>query len=257
MPELTILKTEWALGLYGSVPIERRDEVFSICYKFFLELCSEVNIEPTYLGAEGPGYTGEYVKFGGRVHKKLINTRFDKITCLSLTVNPNGSDEPSYDRYAACSVNLDESGHLDLCLLFNEGLVEFNSVEAIINRLLKMDIWSYGYAFTDLISRQPDFHVLGIDNGELDSQEHAALTAWYCAQPNEREMKLRDVYPIMILNQKQLDFTNRSGDTLRRLIEECKGRKTTVGDLLIWVIPSDQLTDIRSYLARHGALIAR
>ena len=75
---------------YGELP----NGIFSLYYSLISRVFSDAGIEFTYIGAEGAGYSGEFAKIGGRVHKRLIESSFRGISVLSLAANPHSSDSP-------------------------------------------------------------------------------------------------------------------------------------------------------------------
>ena len=168
------------------------------------------------------------------------------------------SDAPSYDMIAKASLSFIAPSEILLCIVVNEGLAEFGGqvFERIANEAFELHDWTFGLAFADRVERQPDFHVLGLDNGKLGADEQTALNAWYMAQPEVKFTKLRGVYPLMLLNEQQRKQPCGSGKTLGEYIEAQSAQSTEQrGKLLLWRIPPEDIEGVRAELSQGDALI--
>jgi hypothetical protein len=256
-----IKERELAIGLfkYESTPVEPK--LFENFYLLITEWAKDVELDLTYIGAEGEGYTGRLSKFGARMRNKLTKSGFAGISVLALYSNPDGSDEPSYDRFFCASLShVPEQSEVFLCVTVNEGIVSFGSElhQDLMRRLLSLENWSFGQSFADRIERQPDFHLMGLNNGDLSDPELKSLTRWYQSQPIDRVSKVRSVYPYNFLNETQLsqpvsemtlrDFIEND-DASQLLSTECKG-------VYMWKVREESVSDIRERLLSSGVLIA-
>ena len=237
-------KNEWALSLFDYKSPSIDSEVFNRFYSYITEWAESIRLNLTYVAAEGDGYSGKLSKFGTRIRNRLIKSNFSGISVLALYANPEDSDEPSYDRFFSVSLShVPEKSEVFLCLTLNDSIVNFGSgeFELLIVGLLKLNQWDFGQAFCDEIKRQPDFHLMGINNGALSPDELEALTKWYRSQPQERVKKLRAVYPYNLVNETQLKL-NVLGKSLREVIEEDNDsqlKPTAISGLFLWTVKGD------------------
>jgi len=122
---LTLKQSEWALGLFQYPPGRPEPLRFGAFYALVISLLKDIGAPPTYIAAEGQGYSGELVKFGGSVSKRLIGSGFEGLSVLSIVTNPQGSKEPSYDRYVSISLSFNAPNELLGCIVINDGIVPF------------------------------------------------------------------------------------------------------------------------------------
>jgi hypothetical protein len=254
----TPTKHEWVIGLHAHPESAPRSGSYESFYNHILSLFSRLGVAMTHIAAEGDGYSGKLVKAGSTVAKRLVESHFAGITVLSCVVSPEGSKEPAYDRIAAASLSWNAPGEMLLCIVVNDGLEPFlgPTFETTLSAILETEQWSFGYAFRDAVDRQPDFHVLSLDNGRLGKVESQALRKWYASKSSEREKKPRSVYPITILNEQQL-ACGVHGGTLEQFIKRYPDAPShRVGNLVVWRVPEEQLQGLRDSLSAAGALIA-
>ncbi len=250
-------QSEWVIGLnrYSDLPLT--GGVFSKFYSTASRLFSKLGVTSTHLGAEGRGQSGKFVRCSGNAAKRLVDSGFSEITVLSCVASTKTSKEPSFDREVSASLSWTPPGEIILSFVVNEGIAAFQShnFEYVLTELLRFDDWSFGYAFRDLVARQPEFHVLSLDSGNLDYAESAALRRWYLANSVERTHRLRSVYPITIVNDNQLKSVVQ-GKLLSEIIEAtAKTTVSRVGNLTVWRVPDAQVLALRKTLGETGGLI--
>jgi hypothetical protein len=250
-----------ALGLYKYNCEQPERGIFGRFYATILNQLHAWGVTPTYVGAEGNGYSGKFTKIGGRMHDKLVRSDFADVTVLSLAANPPGSEEPSYDNYVSCSLSY-VAVNLELlaCIVVNESFVKLRSskYEALLRSQLDLCPWDFGYGFSSSVQKQPDFHILGLDNGKLSTEEYKSLSTWYEAPGDVRAALLRDVYPYNLLNDRQLDAQVSNGVTLRRFAEcqpGCSMTPLTEHGLYLWQVPDAEVARLRRLLAGSPALV--
>lgn len=249
----------FALHGYGSPP---GSDVFAAFSERALRFFDQLGIAPTYVGIEGDGYPDDFRRWGSRSHQKLLKDNFTGVSSLSIVTNPNGSDQPSYDAFATVALSfVDALGETLLYFVVNEGYLEFqtSAYDKAWKAFLGLDSWDFGYGFSDVVDKQPDFHILGLDSGKLTATEVHGLNVWYAAPVEERCHRLRGVYPYNLVSDQQLGFPLQQGTNLRQLITEvCDGEVTKVDetDLYLWRVKEASVNDVRKALQRHGAIIS-
>ena len=147
-----------------------------------------------------------------------------------------------------------------LCLAMEERFTAFEggAFEGILQALAALQPWDFGYALLQPAEKKPEFHVLGLDDGKLNKEEQRRLNAWYASVPGQRLRKLRDVYPYMLINDKQLGekiaFPQSLEDVARSdahsVLTRCDG-----SSLWLWKVQSEAIDSLREKLAACGALI--
>jgi hypothetical protein len=255
------MSNAWAIGLYAYPARRHEERVFRQFYELALHAFEVGGVPPTYFAADGTGYSGKLTKWGGRTQSKAINTGFADIQVMSLVSNPEESDEPGFDRSASASLSYVESaGELLLCVMMEERLLAFASpeFERLLESFLTLVNWDFGYALCQPVEKKPEFHVLGIDGGDLDQEERRRLNAWYAAAPGERVQRLRDVYPYLLLNSQQLHAPISETQTVEDLASSETASVLTrqnSGALWMWKIQSNHVESLRETLRRGGVLI--
>ena len=250
-------KFEWVIGLHGYRESMPPSDTFAKFYATATGVFVRMGVAMTHMAAVGDGHSGKLVKARSAAAKRVLDSGFEGITVLSCVVSPEGSKEPAYDRVVSASLSWNLPNELLLCVVVNDSLAAFLSsvFEVTLAEMLEIGNWSFGYAFRDSIDRQPDFHVLALDNGRLNNVESHALRMWYVSKPAERIQKPRSIYPITILNETQLSL-KLNGATMAQIIEGTPGTTSNmVGDMLVWRVPEDLVQPIRDSLRSAGALI--
>lgn len=248
---------EWALGLHDYPSSTPEPQIFARFFGIVSDFFRRVNVTPTHIAAEGDGYTGKLTKFGGAATKRLIESEFATVSALSIVVSPKDSKGPSFDRLMSASLTWTAPRELLLCFVSNEAVVPFKGAQfdSLLRALLEWKGWTFGFGLKDRVSRQPDFHVLTIDNGRLTNQEREALTRWYRAKLDDRKSRLRDVYPVNILGCEQ---TGRilAGKPLGDVIHSASGSTVEeVKGFTVWRVSEEALPAIRAQLGAQGLLI--
>jgi hypothetical protein len=253
-----VSKIEWVIGLHSFPEAPPRAVNFAKFYAATCDLFSRLGVTMTHIAADHRDSNGKLVKAESAAAKRLLDSGFEGITVLSCLVSPEGSKKPNYDRLVYASLSWNLPNELLLCVVVNDGLAAFlgSVFEAALAEMLGLENWSCGYAFRDAVERQPDFHVLALDNGKLNKVESQALRKWYASKPIERAQRPRSVYPVTILNETQLSFSV-NGSPLGQIIERSPDTKSNrVGSLVVWRVPEGQLQRLRESLGASGALIA-
>lgn len=251
-------KSEWVIGLHSYRESPPPSNVFANFYAAAGRLFERMGITMTHIAAEGDGHSGKLIKASSAAAKRLPESGFRGVTVLSCVVSSEGSKEPAYDRVVSANLSWNSPNELLLCVAVNDGLESFLSpaFDATLGEMLEIENWSFGYAFRDTVDRQPDFHVLALDNGRLSKTESQALRKWYASKPAERTQRPRSVYPVTILNETQLAFSV-NGATLAQIFEAVpEATSNRVGSLVVWRVREDQVQRLRDSLGASGALIA-
>lgn len=259
---MELSKSASALGLYKYNCDQPESGLFGHFYSTVISQFASCGITPTYVGAEGDGYSGKLTKIGSRTHDKLVKTNFADVTVLSVVANPTGSEEPSYDNFASASLSYVEvNRELLACIVINDSFIRIRSKEydGLLRSHVDLCRWDFGYGFSSSVEKQPDFHILGLDNGKLSPEEYKSLSTWYAAPGEVRTALLRDVYPYNFLNDIQLDAQVSDGVTLRQFAQRqpgCSLTRLTDYGLHLWQVPDTEIARLKQILVGSPVLVS-
>src|SRR5688500_14591167 len=106
---MVLERTTYSIGLYYYYSQILNITRFQQFYTAVLSFLESIGVKPTYVGADGDGYSDEFKKINGPMHNRLLDRSFSGITSLSLVTNPAGSDSPAYDSFMSTSLGYVES----------------------------------------------------------------------------------------------------------------------------------------------------
>jgi hypothetical protein len=255
---MTVSRThlEWAVALFEYLPTPPVPSSFHEYEALITEGLSHCDLKPNYMGVSG---RRKLFKIGHSLHKKIMGSNFEGLTSLSLVVNPPESDAPAFDRIVDSAFGWIQSNELHLHITAHEEAIPFLSARfwELLEPMFTWRQWSFGFGLLDVASRNPQLYVMGTSDGKLSREEEEALDRWYSTSPEVRQVKLREVFPLNILNERQLGQLVSSDQTLGDFIYNSAGTRTRLmGGLLVWEIPDDLLPRIRNELRGTDALIS-
>jgi len=266
---MAILETETAIGLYAYHQGEPGASLYARYYSFVLEELATLGVQPTYFGVNGDGYPQKYVKFGGHVHKRVLDTKFEDIAGLSLAANPGGSNAPAHDSFFESELSFHVSGFpdsqgqvTDLSFVINESFLPFGSeeFERVLRSLVELHPWDFGMGFSDTINRHPELHIACLGHDKLTPTEEEADNIWYNTPPEIRIQKLRSIYPYNIVNERQLALDVENHVSLKELIEELQIgtlERLPQDELYLWkILAESDRQSIRAKLIECSLVIA-
>jgi hypothetical protein len=259
---MELSKSVSALGLYKYNCDPPRNELFRRFHSAIAGLFQSCGIVLTHFGAEGPGYPDKLTKISGRAYDRMLKSDFADVTGVSLLANPPDSNSPAYDACANATINyVDVNRELLACVVINEAFVKLRSPEydSLLRSLVELCRWDFGYGFSSNVEKQPDFHILGLDNGKLSAEEYKSLNTWYAAPAQVRTSFLRGVYAYNLLNENQLGAEVGDGVTLRQFAQSqpC-GSLTRLAayGLHLWQVPDDDVARLGKVLNGSPVLIS-
>jgi hypothetical protein len=250
-----------ALGLYKYDCDYPPSELFQRFHATIAGLFEVCGVALTHFGAEGRGYSDKLSKISGRMYENMLRTEFAGLSGMSLLANPPESNAPAYDSFASATLNYVEvNRELLACIVVNQAFMRLRTPEydSLLRSLVELYLWDFGYGFSSSVEKQPEFYILGLDNGKLSAEEYKSLSTWYSAPGEVRRMLLRDVYPYNVLNETQLDTQISKGMTLRQFAESqlgCSLIKLTSDGLHLWQVPDAQVARLREVLFGSAVML--
>lgn len=252
---------EWIIALHGYHDIPEPAAVFSDFDRIVVEIMRKFELRLSHAAIEGDDYSGKIAKASGAAYKRAFESGFSEVEVLHLLSNPSGSNNPAYDRFLSASLTITPKNDNLLTFCVNDGIVEFGNTDflRILEFLSNLCDWTTGYAFADLITKKPEFHAMGLDDGRLSTEESDQLTKWYCSKRNDKVSRIRSIYPFNLLNASQLEQRLENGRTLRHFVEEHGASHLSTqayGGLTLWEVPEDEVVILRSIFDDSSILIS-
>jgi hypothetical protein len=254
--------TACALGLYRYNCDKPNSTLFQLFHAAIVSAFQSYGIDCTYFGADGPGYPDKLTKIGGRAYARAVKSGFADLAGVEFMANPLDSDAPAYDSFAIGRLDYFEvNRELVACLAINESFLQLHTKEyvALLRSQAQLCQWDYGFGFSSSVDKEPDYHILGLDNGKLSPEEFESLNAWYAAPPEVRAASLRDVYPYNLLNETQLSARVGGDMTLHQFAQDepgCSLTRLTDYGLYLWQVPDAEVDRLRKALRKSGVLVA-
>ncbi|MBI9019617.1 MAG: hypothetical protein JEZ07_20390 [Phycisphaerae bacterium] len=261
---MNLEKTSVGFALHSYGKNHPGSELFVQFHSIAINMLEKCDIKITYIGADEGSYSGKYVKFKGRTHKRILKEEFDKIRSFDFVATPQDSDAPAYDKFA--NIGISYTGYdkgLLLYLDINETFISLDSESfaGLIRPMVELYDWDFGYGFSDLARKEASVYIIGGGNDQYSEEEEKALDLWHAAKPEERLDRLRDVYPYNIISERQLNHLCPEYGTLRAYIENQNNttfERLTEAGLHLWRIADNaELLRVQNELAAMSLLIAR
>lgn len=255
---LSLAPTALALGLFRHGRLPPR-QLLAEFQRVVETQWQRLGVRATYVAIDGRGYRGKCTKYGGRTHRRAMESGFDHVDVLAIVANPPDSDAPAFDSFADASLSFSEPVQTcSLCVSLNECFVRLSSpaFEDLLRELVDLSDWDYGYALAGDVDSKPECHVLEVDTGRLTPEEWTELNTWYGTPAEVRRTRLRGVYPFYVLNGEQLRASGRSDRSLRDCIESLPGSRLTPlsHGLTLWAVEDSARARSRADLSREGLL---
>lgn len=252
---------EWVIGLHDYHGIPKPQMVFAAFHELVIEELRQLGLDVTYVEIEGDGYVDKATKARGTAYRRVKDDGFAGITGLSLICNPPNSDAPAYDRFFSASLGITPHNDNLLAFCLNDGILAIGSdgFRRILKRLANLYDWTTGYALIDLASKHPEFHVMGLDDGQLSADEYDRLTRWYTAKREDKVTRIRSIYPFNLLNHDQLQQRLSNGQTVRQFVESHDSSILIAegyGNLALWVVSRSEVAAVRAIFDQSEAVIA-
>jgi len=204
------------------ITIKRIEQFIAIVFEFL----DRHNVQPTYWGVDGKGFSSKLQKFTPR---KLSNLKEKKgyldkdgkiIEGLSFEINPEGSDSPAYDSYLYVDISYSElSKKLEFSLTVDPQKIPLSSWEIgwFIKRVVELFTPDFGFVYLHEEFEHVNAEVLVYDDGKYSGRKKKLEDWWYALPKEEKKQTLRDIYPVNILRKTLFQ------ETIEKLL---KGDKT-------------------------------
>jgi hypothetical protein len=212
---------------------------------------------------------GEFKKFGGAFHKKVLEHGTVGYQSIGLAAAPAGSDAPGYDNFAKAGFLFAPEGEIvGVTFVAHEPYLQCGTVtcDEIVAELAQLWSWDYGFGFERDAAAAPDVY-LGGANSNLHSPEDERRTdLWYQSshdfykgiEPPRRLIMVRDIFPYNMVGPEHLARSLPDGRSLRAFIESDADSELSplTDNLWLWKVNADRTEAMRDKLRGTGIIIA-
>lgn len=258
---MSIIKAT-AIGLFRhSQEIPTLKEMMA-SYHAIAGVMQELHLQPTYFSADDGKGRGEYKKFGGAFHRRVLDGETQGYRSIGLAATPPESDSPAYDAMMEVSFGFSPEGQrISATLVVNEPYVICGSkaCDALVNELARLWQWDYGFGFERDAATRPIGYLLGGDSNLQSAEDARRGQLWYaCYQPEERRKRVRDIFPYNMVGPEHLLRRLPDGRSLQEFIEgDADSELRPLADnLWLWKVKADRIEDLREKLRGTGIIIA-
>lgn len=238
-------------------------------YNALVAMVRRLGAEPNWLSAwDGIG-RGEFEKFGGTLHKKLLEYGSAGYQSIGLAAAPVGSDAPGYDSFVQAGFSFSpESDVVKVTFVAHEPYLECDTetCDEIVAELAQLWPWDYGFGFERDAATAPGVY-LGGANSNLHSPEDKRRTdLWYQSSHDfykgvelpRRLFMVRDIFPYNMVGPEHLAHRLADGRSLREFIESDPDNelRPLADNLWLWKVKQDRTEAVREKLLGKGVMIA-
>ena len=232
------------------------------CYGKLLDVFQKLGVKPTYFSADDGAGRGGYKKFGGAFHKRVLEQEFQGYRSVELAANPEGSDAPGYDSFMNASfVFGPEAQEVYLAIVVHQPYLALGSeaCDGLVHELAQLWRWDYGFGFERDAETHPEVYLVG-GGSNLQSVEDARRgQLWYAVyQPEERRLRVRDIFPYNMVGPDHLARSLFNGDSLRGFIEaDPDSALCPLSDeLWLWTVKPNRTEAVREKLRGSAVVIS-
>lgn len=204
-----------------------------------------------------------FKRFSTRAYEKRISIGFSEVDIVTFAATPSGCRDPGYNWTSLCSFTYIEGyGRLSVALMIEESSCLFggglflNSVAKLAN----LRPWHFGWCLSRDRKMGLEPYLTGAGLGEgLNAEDRRRLGLWYdCDQPEEREKKLRDVFPYNVLSLSQLGRLLPDGRCLKDFIKADRSSelRQLSPELWLWAVNPDLIETVRQSLIGLGVIVS-
>lgn len=212
---------------------------------------------------------GEFKKFGGAFHKKVLEQGTVGYQSIGLATAPAGSDAPGYDYFAKAGfLFAPESEIIGATFVVHEPYLQCGTVtcDEIVAELAQLWPWHYGLGFERDFASDPEVYLVGGGSSLHSPEDERRTDLWYQSshdfykgveQPR-RLFMVRDIFTYNIVGPEHLVHRLSDGRSLREFIEadpDSELRSLTDG-LWLWKVEQDRTEAVREKLLDKGIIIA-
>ena len=185
------------------------------------------------------------------------------IEILSITSNPEGTDEPNFDKYAICPTSYsDVLKCTRISFVVNKTFLQLHTeiFHQIFQEMLLLYPWDFGMAFEDKVL-SCEFQIYEGIYRKLPIPTQKNICKWYDVDVEDRLVKLRTIFPYNMLNINQLSREISKGVTLKDYIENSDTSLSKMltheanKELYLWTVPEDKVEKIHNDLIDKDIIV--
>lgn len=224
---------------------------------------------PNWFSAwDGTG-RGEFRKFGGAFHKKVIERKTAGYQSIGLAAVPAGSDAPGYDSFVKAGFLFAPEGEfVEITFVANEQYLQCGSAtcDEIVAELAQLWRWDYGFGIERDAAKAPDVYLGGASSNLHSAEDERRVALWYESSHDfykgveapRRLVMVRDIFPYNMIGPGHLEHRLPDGRTLRAFIETDSDSvlELLASELWLWKVKADRTEAVREKLRGTGIIIS-
>ena len=255
----------WGLGLYAHTVPALAKESFQLVHSTLVEIFERMGLTPTFFSFSDPEFRarGKFTKWNGKTHRRIVKSGFDNVALLSFAATESGSEAPAYDSFAYTAFSQLKIGadlETTFVLVVTDEKFSFgtSAFEQILSTAACLQKWEFGFAIKRVGFRQAESIVLGYGTDGLTEEEDRQSKAWYKTDPSMKSMKLRDIFPYLILNKNQIEQRLSGNTTLGDMLlshQEARLSEIPGTSLFLWKGSGAAVNETRAILKEADILV--
>lgn len=183
------------------------EQFIEICFAFF----NAHNIEPTYWGVDGKGFSSKLQKF---TQRKLSNLKEKKeyldrdgklIGSVTFVINPKESDAPAFDEFFSVSIRYSPiSKRTRILITINPTHIPIQPYEIkwFIEKFTALFTPDFGYVYEHEDYEHVSARIVQYDDGNYEPVEEEIFDRWYDLLREERKRTLIEPFIVNILRKE-------------------------------------------------------
>jgi hypothetical protein len=238
-------------------------------YKTLETMMDRLGAAPKWLSAwDGIG-RGEFKKFGGVFHKKVLEREMVGYQGLGFAAAPVDSKAPGYDSFVTAGFTFaPQIGMINVTLVAHEPYLQCGSAtcDDTVAELAQLWQWDYGFGFARDAATAPGVYLGGAGSNLHSAEDERRTDLWYETshdfykgiEPPRRLIMVRDIFPYNMVGLEHLARSLPDGRTLRAFIESDADSELSplTDNLWLWKVNADRTEAMRDKLRGTGIIIA-
>ena len=197
---------------------EMIEEFIEICFEFF----KAHNIEPTYWGVDGKGFSDKLQKFTQRKLKNLkekknyLDREGKLIDGINFVINPKESDAPAFDKFFAVSLYYSSMlKETSLTLRLNPVYIPIqpNEIKWFIEKFTSLFTPDFGYVYEHENYEHVSARIVQFGDDNYEEIEEEIFDRWYALPREEKKKTLIEPFIVNILRRELFQ------ETIKKLLE--------------------------------------
>lgn len=231
-------------------------------YRTIEQICRALGLTPTHFGADDGQTRSEYKKIGSALQKRFLESGSLGFRDFEFSACLPSSNAPGKDSYFSIALSsIPEAQQVSVTISVDEPHLTLGSevFDSVLRTLSALWLWDYGFGLSRKKKTDPLLLILDGDNDKHSPEDRRRMEKWYaCYQPEQRRIRIRDVYPYNIIGPGHLAFKLPDGRTLNDFIRSDPDSELVplTDRLWSWKVAPDKTEIVRGKLLGTGVIIS-